>query len=83
MAIGQGVLKRLRFFVFLLLLGLAWTAFSFVQIAAESIPYQDATAAMVKLQAERIQYWKWSALLGIWVSLLGGFFRWKFRKRAQ
>ena len=48
---------------------LAWAAISFLFLAAASIPYQDATPAMLDAQASEIGFWKGSLFLAALVAV--------------
>lgn len=55
-----------------LLLGILWSLFSFLALMGEALPYQDATPAMLREQAEDITFWGGAMLFGLFISVMSG-----------
>lgn len=73
---------RIASFV-LLALGLCAAAICFVGLSAESLPYQDPTAAMLSAQERSIRWWQSGLLASLVISSLAGIAIWRTRKPAS
>lgn len=67
----------------LLALGLCAAAICFFGLSAESLPYQDPTAAMLSAQERSIRWWLSGLLASLVISMFAGIAIWRTRKSAS
>ena len=67
----------------LLAFGLFATATCFFGLSAESLPYQDPTAAMLSAQERSIRWWQSGLLASLIISILAGIAIWRTRNAAR
>jgi hypothetical protein len=67
----------------LLALGLCAAAICFFGLSAESLPYQDPTAAMLSAQERSIRWWQSGLLASLVISIFAGIGIWRTRKPAS
>jgi len=66
----------------ILAFGLCAAAICFLGLSAESLPYQDPTAAMLSAQERNIRWWQAGLLASLVISSLAGIAIWRTRKPA-
>jgi hypothetical protein len=66
----------------LLALGLCTAAICFFGLSAESLPYQDPTAAMLAAQQSNIRWWQAGFFASLATSGLAAIFIWRNRRPA-
>ena len=67
----------------ILAFGLCAAAICFLGLSAESLPYQDPTAAMLSAQERNIRWWQAGLLVSLVISILAGIAVWRTRKPAK
>jgi hypothetical protein len=64
-------------------IGILSSIFCFLGLAAEALPYQDPTPAMLARQAQSIGWWQFGTLVSVVLTIAGLFGLWRDRTRRR